>query len=134
MSDIHSRIKKLREDKEISLEALAVVVGVSWQAVQQWEKPGGTAPKRTRLEKVAKALGTTAMYLLTGRQESEPVLASGNLHVFQPAAPAYVHGNKTIAEIVGILEATDEKGRIMALGAIRAALRDYVPAKANPAS
>lgn len=43
------------------MEQLAALVGVSWQTVQQWEK--NTAPKRTRLEKVAQELWTTPAYL-----------------------------------------------------------------------
>lgn len=49
------------------MDALAQRVGVVWQTVQQWEKePGGTAPSRRRLEKVAEALDTTPEYLVFG--------------------------------------------------------------------
>ncbi len=47
------------------MEALASLVGVSWQTVQQWEN-GKTAPRRTRLARVAEALGTTVEYLSLG--------------------------------------------------------------------
>lgn len=64
---IHRRIKTRREALELSMEALAHRVGVVWQTVQQWEKePGGTAPNRNRLERVAVALSTTPEYLLFG--------------------------------------------------------------------
>jgi transcriptional regulator with XRE-family HTH domain len=66
MDDIHSRIKRLRTDQKLSMEALAAKVGVKWQTVQQWEKHGGTAPKRERLASVAEALGTTQTYLMVG--------------------------------------------------------------------
>lgn len=68
---IHSRIRDLRIQKELSMEALAERVGVSWQTVQQWERDGGTAPKRTRLQKVAEELGTTPEYLMSG---ADPVV------------------------------------------------------------
>jgi DNA-binding XRE family transcriptional regulator len=48
MSDIHHRIKRLRLEKKLSMEALADKVGVTWQTIQQWEK--NTAPKRLRLQ------------------------------------------------------------------------------------
>lgn len=49
------------------MEELATKCGIkSWQAVQQWEKEGGTAPKRTRLKLAAKALQVTEEYLLFG--------------------------------------------------------------------
>ncbi|MDH0520843.1 LexA family transcriptional regulator [Achromobacter xylosoxidans] len=65
MPTIHKRIKDLREKLELSMEQLAERVGVSWQTVQQWEN-GRTAPKRARLEAVAKALHTTPEYLAVG--------------------------------------------------------------------
>lgn len=65
MSTIHTRIKRLREAKGLSMEQLADAVSVSWQTVQQWEN-GKTAPQRKRLGAVATALGTTAEYLLLG--------------------------------------------------------------------
>lgn len=36
---------------------------LTWQTVQQWEKEGGTAPKRKRLAAVAQALGVDAAML-----------------------------------------------------------------------
>lgn len=134
MRDIHSRIKELREQRGLSMEALAKLIGVSWQTVQQWERPDGTAPKRTRLEQAAQALGTTTTYLMTGAHQANSYPTGSNVVAMEQPAQAYTHSNKTIAEVVAILEQTDEKGRIMALGAIRSALNGYVPAKANPAS
>jgi transcriptional regulator with XRE-family HTH domain len=78
MSDIHTRIKELRELKGISMQSLANAVGYkSWQTVQQWEN-GETAPKRSRLELVAKALDTTPTYLLMGSisPPAAPILLS----------------------------------------------------------
>lgn len=63
---IHSEIKRRRVALGWSYERLADEVSkleglqkpLSWQAVQQWEREDGTAPKRKRLEFVARALGT----------------------------------------------------------------------------
>jgi transcriptional regulator with XRE-family HTH domain len=55
-----------------SHKALADLCGVSWQTVQQWEKEGGTAPKRDRIEAVAKALGVTTEWLQTGQDLGNP--------------------------------------------------------------
>ncbi|PJM72084.1 LexA family transcriptional regulator [Achromobacter ruhlandii] len=65
MPTIHKRIKDLREKLGLSMEQLAERVSVSWQTVQQWEN-GKTAPKRARLEAVAKALNTTPEFLAVG--------------------------------------------------------------------
>ncbi len=62
--DIHKKIRHYRERRKLTLEQLAVLVGVSWQTVQQWEpaktsdKPR-TAPSRKRMAKVASVLGVT---------------------------------------------------------------------------
>lgn len=39
-----------------------------------------------------------------------------------------------IAEVMAIMKATDDEGRIMALAAVKFALKDHKPAKANHAS
>ena len=72
MQNIHDRIRLLRTSKDLSMEALARLVGVSWQTVQQWEN-GSTAPRRTRLQKVADVLGVTIERLLYGADLSHVV-------------------------------------------------------------
>lgn len=64
---ISARIKDLRQNARLSMQAVAQAIGVSsWQTVQQWEK-GSTAPARKHLEKLARALNTTPEYILFGR-------------------------------------------------------------------
>jgi len=69
--NIHKRIKERREALGLSMQELAARIGVrAWQTVQQWEKEdaeGGTAPKRERLELVARVLDTTPGWLLFGQ-------------------------------------------------------------------
>ncbi|MGB3835908.1 XRE family transcriptional regulator [Castellaniella sp.] len=65
MSTIHKRIKTARNAKQLSMEQLAELVGVSYQTVQQWEN-GKTAPKRQRLGKLAGVLGVTPEHLSLG--------------------------------------------------------------------
>lgn len=133
MTDIHSRIKRLRETREISLEALAALCGVSWQAAQQWERPGGTAPKRTRLARVADALGTTQAYLLTGAppESNESIVR----HLAEPSAARYqlpaMHPD--VAAVMKLMEAADDRGKAIALGAVRAALFDQITPKKTKA-
>lgn len=68
---IHSRIRELRTQQGMSMKDVGDRVGVQWQTVQQWEKEGGTAPRRTRLKQVADALGTTPEHLI-GATAQEP--------------------------------------------------------------
>ncbi|MFB9242385.1 helix-turn-helix transcriptional regulator [Massilia antarctica] len=78
MDTIHTRIKQRREELGMSMKELAEKVGVSaWQTVQQWEKEGGTAPKRSRLQAVADALQTTPEFLTYGSAVAQ-VAALGN--------------------------------------------------------
>ena len=66
-NSIHARIKQRRIELGLSMQVLAEMVGASsWQTVQQWEKEGGTAPKRDRMTAVAKALQTSPEWLSHG--------------------------------------------------------------------
>jgi transcriptional regulator with XRE-family HTH domain len=68
---IHGRIKDRRV--AIGLEshkALADLLGVTWQTVQLWEKEGGTAPNRKRVNAVAAALQVSPEWLVTGVHRS----------------------------------------------------------------
>lgn len=73
---IHQKIKSGREAKGWSMEELASQISneeglakpLAWQTVQQWEN-GTTAPKRKRLEIVAKLLSLSVSELLGGGTE-----------------------------------------------------------------
>lgn len=76
---IHQRIRQKRVERGFaSHKELANAIGVSWQTIQQWEKEGGTAPKRDRMQRVAEVLGTTPEWLMTGAgEESGPSVSEG---------------------------------------------------------
>lgn len=85
--DIHTRIRRRREALGLTMEALAERLGVSWQTVQQWERH--TAPKRTRLPEVARALNTTPEWLLLGTGP-DPDAPPGQLELLPlPSEPVY---------------------------------------------
>jgi len=64
METIGQRIKRLREEKGLSMQALAKLVKVkSWQTIQQWEN-GSTTPRRSREEPLAQALGISVAELV----------------------------------------------------------------------
>lgn len=73
---IHKKLKQLRLEKNLSMQEAGKRIGVSWQTIQQWEKEdgSGTAPKRTRLDKVAEFYGVTASLLLDDEQQFSPVM------------------------------------------------------------
>lgn len=68
MDTIHTRIKDCREKLSLSQQELAAAVGVTYQAVQQWEKEDGTGttPRGKRMDALAAALNTTPAYLVFG--------------------------------------------------------------------
>lgn len=87
---IHSEIKRLRKAKGWSHQQLAAAISeaeglvrpLTWQTVQQWEREPvegaagkSTAPKRKRLQTVARLLGTTAESLLAGAPSAPNTVA-----------------------------------------------------------
>lgn len=69
---IHEAIKTARLKKGWSMEKLAQEIAareglpkpLSWQTIQQWERPGGTAPKRKRMRTVADLLELSSVDLV----------------------------------------------------------------------
>lgn len=76
MSDIHTRLRKHRIEKNISQPEMGELLGVSKQTVSNWEK-GHRTPDAKTISKLAAVLGVTTDYLL-GRSEHphEAVLTS----------------------------------------------------------
>ena len=96
--NIHSRIRQLRLAKGLSMEALADLVGVSFQAVQQWEKPDGTAPTRKRTLKVAVALDTTVEYLMHGITQGPATPSLGAIDGLTPDEAKLIDALRNLPE------------------------------------
>lgn len=58
------RIKVLRQEKGLTLEQVADVVGVGKSTVRKWETGMIANMKRDKIADLAKALGTTPAYLM----------------------------------------------------------------------
>ena len=58
------RIKTLRQEKGLTLEQVAAVVGVGKSTVRKWETGMIANMKRDKIASLAKALGTTPEYLM----------------------------------------------------------------------
>ena len=75
------RIKALRQEKGLTLEQVADVVGVGKSTVRKWETGMIANMRRDKIGDLAKALGTTPAYLMgwdeNERSPSEPVLTEG---------------------------------------------------------
>lgn len=74
--DIHTRIREARKAIKMSRRALALLCGVSYVTVFNWERPANDpksyTPHRDTLPLVAKHLKVDAIYLLTGISGSVP--------------------------------------------------------------
>src|SRR5574343_93932 len=67
MSNMGSRIARIRKQRGMSRNKLAKLVGVSHQAVSQWEM-GQSCPINGNLAKLADLLDCSVRYLLTGEK------------------------------------------------------------------
>ena len=67
------RIAALRREKELKQDELAEKLGVSAQAVSKWENDQ-TCPDISLLPLLAKTLGVSVDELLSGKQESTPIV------------------------------------------------------------
>ena len=67
------RIAMLRRQKELKQEDMAAHLGVSPQAVSKWENDQ-TCPDISLLPRLAQLLGVSVDELLSGKQESQPVV------------------------------------------------------------
>lgn len=63
------RIKKLRQEKGLTLEQVADVVGVGKSTVRKWETGMIANMRRDKIADLAKALGTTPAYLMGWPEE-----------------------------------------------------------------
>lgn len=65
------RIKTLRQEKGLTLEQVADVVGVGKSTVRKWETGMIANMRRDKIADLAKALGTTPAYLMGWEDETE---------------------------------------------------------------
>ena len=93
---IHARIKEGRLRLKLTEQQFADQVGVTRAAVQQWERENGTAPRRSKQEKVAQVLGISVAELVTGAAAPESDAAT--LPAIQRPTPLEVPTPSTMAE------------------------------------
>ena len=106
---IHARIKEGRLRLKLTEQQFADQVGVTRAAVQQWERENGTAPRRSKQEKVAEVLGISVAELVTGVAAPESEVAAlpttrlpASLGVSTPATMA--EALQTIGQLVQQLQ------------------------------
>ncbi len=110
-SDLARKIKQLRLAKGMTLEEVAIIVGVGKSTVRKWETGMIANMKRDKIALLAKALGTTPAYLM-GWSESEDSVSS-------PSAPIITEGEQELLDLFRLIPESQQK---MVLQMIRAAL------------
>lgn len=69
--DMSIRIKELRQERGLTLEQVAKVVGVGKSTVRKWETGMIANMKRDKIASLAKALGTTPAYLMGWKDQKD---------------------------------------------------------------
>ena len=106
------RIKALRQEKGLTLEYVAAVVGVGKSTVRKWETGMIANMKRDKIADLAKALGTTPAYLMGWKEEDEEKKDS-------PAELQLTEGEKMLLDL---FNRVPEDQQQLVLQMIRAAL------------
>jgi transcriptional regulator with XRE-family HTH domain len=106
------RIKALRQEKGLTLEQVADVVGVGKSTVRKWETGMIANMKRDKIADLAKALGTTPAYLMGWKEEDEEKNDS-------PTEPQLSEGEKALLDLFNRVPKDQQQ---LVLQMIRAAL------------
>ena len=106
------RIKDLRQEKGLTLEQVADVVGVGKSTVRKWETGMIANMRRDKIADLAKALGTTPAYLMGWEDENSETENS-------PSEPQLTEGETLLLELFRRVPEDQQK---LVLQMIRAAL------------
>ena len=69
--DMARKIRELRKEKGLTLEQVATIVGVGKSTVRKWETGMIANMRRDKIAALAKALGTTPIYLMGWEEEQK---------------------------------------------------------------
>ena len=98
------RIKVLRQEKGLTLEQVADVVGVGKSTVRKWETGMIANMKRDKIASLAKALGTTPAYLMGWPEEKAAEKVA-------PSEPQLTGIDKELWEVLKLIP--EEQKRLM---------------------
>ena len=106
------RIRTLRQERGLTLEQVAEVVGVGRSTVRKWETGMIANMRRDKIADLAKALGTTPAYLMGWQEEDAKKELS-------PSEPELTEGEKMLLDL---FNRVPEDQQQLVLQMIRAAL------------
>ncbi len=143
MSALADRIRAALAASTINQAELAAACGIKPPSVNDWLSGKTKSLKAHTAQKAASALGVRIAWLTygTGPMRDQPGTQDDGTALrqaptpyitkLQPKAPAEP---EEIVEVLALMRNTDDRGRAMALAAVKVALNGYKPAKANHAS
>lgn len=105
------RIKQLRQERGLTLEQVAEVVGVGKSTVRKWETGMIANMRRDKIADLAKALGTTPAYLMGWKEEEDKKDSPNDLPITE--------GEKMLLNLFRKIPESDQE---MVLQMIRVAL------------
>lgn len=73
-NEISRKIKQLRQERNMTLEQVANIVGVGKSTVRKWETGMIVNMKRDKIALLAKALDTTPAYLMGWKEKEQTTL------------------------------------------------------------
>lgn len=111
IGDMARKIQELRQDRGLTLEQVATVVGVGKSTVRKWETGMIANMKRDKIAALAKALGTTPAYLM-GWEEADKEKET-------PDEIKLTEGEQALLELFRLIP---EQNQAMVLEMIRAAV------------
>ena len=109
MEGMAHRIKTLRQEKNLTLEQVAAVVGVGKSTVRKWETGMIANMKRDKIASLAKALGTTPEYLMGWEEKKD-----------SPGERTLTEGERAMLELFRLIP---EDRQQAALDLLKAALK-----------
>lgn len=120
---IKDRLKKLRQEKQMTLEEVSRIVGVSRQTIQKYENGIISNIPSDKIELLAKALSTTPAYLMGWEEEETGNPEKTSLDKLKIPILGTVPAGipiSAIEDILGYEEIPQSMGRLDGLFALRA--------------
>ena len=112
IGDMARKIQELRQDRGLTLEQVATVVGVGKSTVRKWETGMIANMKRDKIAALAKALGTTPAYLMGWEEAGKEKEAPDEINLTE--------GEKILLDL---FRQIPEENRALVLEMIRAAVK-----------
>lgn len=114
-SEMSRKIKQLRQEKGMTLEQVATIVGVGKSTVRKWETGMIANMRRDKIALLAKALDTTPAYLMGWNEEQnekisldEPKLTEGEKMLLELFKQIPENKQQVVLEMIRLALKTQE--------------------------